>query len=75
MQPKEISCDGKVYASLIEFSNSYSLHPSTTGRRLRDGWTPEESAGLVEKNWLGKEKIVDSQRVINDYKYFIDGRR
>lgn len=58
MQPKEISCDGKIYSSVLEFSNAYSLHPSTTGRRLRDGWTPEEAAGLTPRKRKGHGNAV-----------------
>lgn len=59
MQPKEISCDGKIYSSVLEFSNAYSLHPSTTARRLRDGWTPEEAVGLVQHKRKGHgNKVV-----------------
>lgn len=59
MQSKEISCNGKVYSSILEFSNAYTLHPSTTGRRLRDGWTPEEAAGLTLRQRKGHgNKVV-----------------
>ena len=65
MQPKEISCAGKTYSSVLEFSIAYSIHPSTTGRRLRDGWTPEEAARLSPRKNKGHGKKV----VINGVSY------
>lgn len=54
-------------------SNAVSSPVVTT--EISGGWYILDFRIITNENEVGKEKIVDSQRVISDYKYFIDGRR
>ena len=46
---KTLVCQGVTYPSVKELADRYQVHPSTVGRRLRDGWSPEQAVGLVER--------------------------
>lgn len=49
MKSKTIICEGKVFQSILELSSHYKIHQSTIARRLRDGWTAEQSVGVAPK--------------------------
>lgn len=53
-----LCCDGEIYASIADLAHAYKLHPSTVGRRLRGGWTPEEAVGTQARKKLGRPNIV-----------------
>ena len=46
---KPITCAGNVYQSVIDLAKAFGVHQSTVARRLRDGWTPEQSVGIESK--------------------------
>jgi len=62
-----LCCDGEIYSSIADLAHAYKLHPSTVGRRLRDGWTPEEAVGVHERKRLGRPN-----RVVFDGKEYRD---
>lgn len=51
-------CDGKEYESVKALAEAFRVHPSTVGRRLRDGWTPEQAVGLTVHKRLGNPNFV-----------------
>jgi hypothetical protein len=56
---KEIVIGDAVFPSYAAAAEAYGVDPAVFSMRLtRLGWSPEEAAGLVEKNWEGKEKPV-----------------
>ena len=60
-----VICDGIKFEGINEFSNYYNFHPSTISRRLRTGWTPEQSVGLVNrKRATNKYLEVEYQGII-----------
>ena len=54
-------CDGKSYSSIAELAQAFKLHPSSVGRRLRDGWTPEQAVGIQDRRRLGHPNWVTFQ--------------
>ena len=46
---KTLVCNGISYPSVKALAAKYHVHPSTVARRLRDGWTPEQAVGVVER--------------------------
>ena len=53
-----ITCNGMFFSSLVEMAAYFKVHPSTVGRRLRDGWSTEEAVGLENKKRAGHGKKV-----------------
>jgi len=51
-------CGGKSYSSIAELAQAFNLHPSSVGRRLRDGWTPEQAVGIQARRRLGHPNRV-----------------
>lgn len=49
MKTKTVICEGVSFKSILELSEHYKVHQSTIARRLRDGWTPEQSVGVSPK--------------------------
>ncbi len=49
MKTKTVICEGVSFNSIHELSEHYKVHQSTIARRLRDGWTPEQSVGVAPK--------------------------
>jgi hypothetical protein len=51
------------FSSLAEMATHFKVHPSTVGRRLRDGWSTEEAVGFKKRKKLGhgNQVIVDGQ--------------
>lgn len=64
VKPTSIVCAGKSFPSIVELARHYKVHPSTVARRMRDGWSVEESVGLESKKRAGhgKEVIVQGRR-------------
>ena len=56
-------CGGKSYSSIAELAQPFNLHPSSVGRRLRDGWTPEQAVGIQARKRLGHPNRVSFQGV------------
>ena len=56
-------CVGKSYSSIAELAQPFNLHPSSVGRRLRDGWTPEQAVGIQARKRLGHPSRVSFQGV------------
>jgi len=56
-------CGGKSYSSIAELAQAFNLHPSSVGRRLRDGWTPEQAVGIQARKRLGHPNRVSFQGV------------
>ncbi len=57
--PKGVSIDGKQFNSRVQAAEFYGIDPAVFNLRLqRLKWTPEESAGLVQREWQGKAKSV-----------------
>ena len=46
---KSIVCQGIRYDSVLELARHFGVQPSKIGRRLRAGWSPEESVGLASR--------------------------
>ena len=65
MRSIEIKCNSKTYSSIAELAHAFSLNTSSIGRRLRDGWTPEEAVGLAHR----KRKGHGNKVVINGVSY------
>ena len=63
MRSIEIQCDGKTYSSIAELATAFALHTSSIGRRLREGWTPEEAVGLVKRKRKGHGNLVVIQGI------------
>jgi len=49
MKSKTVVCEGISFNSILELSDHYKVHQSTIARRLRDGWTPEQSVEVAPK--------------------------
>ncbi len=49
MKSKTVVCEGRIFNSILELSDHYKVHQSTIARRLRDGWTPEQSVEAAPK--------------------------
>ena len=51
------------FSSLAEMATHFKVHPSTVGRRLRDGWSTEEAVGFKKRKKLGhgNQVFVDGQ--------------
>lgn len=64
VKPTSIVCAGKSFSSIVELARHYKIHPSKVARRIRDGWSVEESVGLESKKRAGhgKEVIVQGRR-------------
>ncbi|MBU3599014.1 GIY-YIG nuclease family protein [Polynucleobacter sp. 30F-ANTBAC] len=64
VKPTSIVCAGISFPSIVELARHYKVHPSTVARRVRDGWSVEESVGLENKKRAGhgKEVIVQGER-------------
>ena len=61
---KEITVDGKRFPSRSQAAEYYGVDTEIFNMRInRLNWTPEEAAGLVEKQWLGKEIPVEIQGI------------
>jgi len=61
---KNITVDGKTFASRAQAAEFYGIDPTVFNLRLeRLKWTPEEAAGLIEKTWKGKSISVVVQGV------------
>jgi hypothetical protein len=58
VKPISLMCSGKSFPSIIELARYYKVHPSTVARRIRDGWSVEESVGLENKKRAGHGKKV-----------------
>ncbi len=43
---KEIFCEGARYASQTQLAEAFDLRPALVGKRLRNGWTPEQAVNL-----------------------------
>ena len=58
-----ITCNGMFFSSLVEMATYFKVHPSTVGRRLRDGWSTEEAVGFKKRKRLGhgNQVIVDGK--------------
>ena len=53
---KELTVDGRTFPSYVSAAAYYGVDPQVMVMRLgRLKWTPEESVGLVAKDWQGKE--------------------
>ena len=53
---KSIIVDGKKFPSIAQAAEHYGIDNSVFYLRInRLKWTPEEAAGLVSKDWVGKE--------------------
>ena len=53
---KELTIDGRKFSSYVSAATHYGIDPQVMAMRLgRLKWTPEESVGLVAKDWVGKE--------------------
>jgi hypothetical protein len=65
MSSIEIKFNSKTYSSIAELAHAFSLNTSSIGRRLRDGWTPEEAVGLAHR----KRKGHGNKVVINGVSY------
>ncbi|MDP1686476.1 GIY-YIG nuclease family protein [Hydrogenophaga sp.] len=56
---KETMIAGKVFPSFAAAAEAYAIDPSVFALRLnRLKWSPEEAAGLVEREWEGKAQPV-----------------
>jgi hypothetical protein len=56
---KQITVDGRTYPSFAQAAEHYGIDAAVFSLRItRLKWTPEEAAGLVERNWLGKSKSI-----------------
>lgn len=56
---KEVVVDGKLFPSIAAAADAYAIEPGVFALRLnRLKWSPEEAAGLVERNWEGKAQPV-----------------
>jgi len=49
MKSKKVVCEGRIFNSILELSDHYKVHQSTIARRLRDGWTSEQSVEASPK--------------------------
>jgi hypothetical protein len=56
---KMISIDGKTFPSQAAAADYYGIDQGVFNLRLnRLKWSPEEAAGLVDKDWAGKAQVV-----------------
>lgn len=56
---KPVNVAGQMFASRAQAAEHYGIDQFSFTQRIRKlGWTPEEAAGLVEKNWRGKAREV-----------------
>jgi len=56
---KSIVIAGKTHVSYAAAAEEYGVNPVVFSTRISKlKWTPEEAAGLVDKDWAGKEKSV-----------------
>ena len=56
---KELTVRGHTFSSYVSAAEHYGIDPQVMAIRLgRLKWTPEESVGLVAKDWVGKEISV-----------------
>lgn len=57
---KSITVDGKLFPSLSQAADHFGIDQYVFSMRLnRLKWTPEESAGLIERNWKGKARNIE----------------
>jgi len=63
---KQITVDGRIFPSFAQAAEHYGIDVTVFSLRIaRLKWTPEEAAGLVERDWIGKSKEFS----INDIKF------
>jgi hypothetical protein len=61
---KQITVDGRTYPSFAQAAEHYGIDVAVFSLRItRLKWTPEEAAGLVERNWLGKSKSINVEGI------------
>jgi GIY-YIG catalytic domain len=56
---KEIMVAGRLFPSYAAAADAYSIEPTVFAIRLgRLKWSPEEAAGLIERDWEGKAQPI-----------------
>ena len=65
---KEVKIDGKLFATQAAAADYYNIEPTKFNWRLRNGYTPEQAAGLEPWDGAGPKTIVVKGHVFEAFK-------